>query len=244
MMMDPKSRIPLYYQLMDVLLEKIRSGELKTDDKLPSERELCDTYEISRSTVRQTMLEMEREGYIYKKHGKGTFVAPPFLKQDLSGFYSFTEEMKKLGKVPTSHVLEFAVVEADKKIAGMMGLKEGDSVIKFKRLRLADGEPMMYERSFIPYHRFAGVTREELESRPMYEILREEYNVRFTDAEEIFKPVFPQAHEAKHLKIKGYTPCMLIERITREGNAVVEYTVGIARGDKFEYRVVLKTGGV
>lgn len=243
-MMDPKSRIPLYYQLLDILLEKIRSGELKTDDKLPSERELCDLYEISRSTVRQTMLEMEREGYIYKKHGKGTFVAAPYLKQDLSGFYSFTDEMKKLGKVPSSHVLEFAVIEADKETASMMGLTEGELVIKFKRLRLADSEPMMYEKSFIPYERFAGVTREQLEKRPMYEILREDYQVRFTDAEEIFKPVFPKAHEAKQLKIKGYTPCMLIERITREGQEVVEYTVGIARGDKFEYRVVLKTSGV
>ncbi len=80
---------------MDIIIEMIEEGNLQEDDRLPSERELCETYDVSRSTVRQAIQELEKEGYIYRLHGKGTFVSPERFKQDLLEFYSFTEEMKK-----------------------------------------------------------------------------------------------------------------------------------------------------
>ena len=57
---EKESRIPLYYQLMDIIIEMIEAGNLKADDKLPSERELCEKYDISRSTFRQAIQELER----------------------------------------------------------------------------------------------------------------------------------------------------------------------------------------
>ena len=73
---NKESRIPLYYQLIDILIEMIEKGYISENDQLPSERELCETYNVSRSTVRQAMQELEREGYVYREHGKGTFVSP------------------------------------------------------------------------------------------------------------------------------------------------------------------------
>lgn len=81
-----------------MILNDIEEGKLKEHDKLLSEREYCDLYDISRATVRQAILELEKNGYIYKQQGKGTFVSPQAFKQDLLKFYSFTDEMKKLGK--------------------------------------------------------------------------------------------------------------------------------------------------
>ncbi|NLO87889.1 MAG: GntR family transcriptional regulator [Firmicutes bacterium] len=234
------SRLPLYYQLSDAIAEKIESGEWGAHTKLPSERELCDIYGVSRATVRQAMQELEINGYIYKVQGKGTFVNPKKIKQDLLKFYSFTEEMKKLGKTPSSSVIDFSVVKCNEKVAKKMRLKPGDPVYQFTRLRLADNEPMMLETTYIPCHRFPGITREMLEARPLYDILTEEHKARLTMAEEIFTPVLVRKNEAELLQYMAQSPGMMIERLTYEEDAIIEYTKGIARGDKFEYRVVLK----
>lgn len=233
-------RVPLYYQLMDIIIEEISSGKYKENDKLPSERELCEMYDISRATVRQTIQELEKEGYIYKEHGKGTFVSPERFKQDLLKFYSFTEEMKKLGKTPSSKVIDFEIVEVDDKIAKKMKMKLGEIVYKFTRLRLADAKPIMLETSYIPYERFKGISRVDLEQNAMYDIFTKRYNTVFSKAEESFQPVLTKESESKFLENQAGSPSMMIERITYEGDRVIEYTVGIARGDRFKYCVVLE----
>ncbi|WDV47164.1 GntR family transcriptional regulator [Clostridiaceae bacterium M8S5] len=233
-------RVPLYYQLMDIIIDDINNGKYKENDKLPSERELCQVYDISRATVRQTILELEKEGYVYKQHGKGTFVSGERFKQDLLKIYSFTEEMKKLGKKPFTKVLDFAVVRLNERMANKMNMKEGSKVYKIKRLRLAGEKPMMVETSYIPYDRFMGLKKEDLEQEAMYDIFIKRYNAVFTKAEESFRPVLTREEEAKLLKNVVDSPSMMVERITFEGNNIIEYTVSIARGDKFKYRVVLE----
>lgn len=233
-------RVPLYYQLMDIIIEQINHGKYKENDKLPSERELCELYDISRATVRQTIQELEKEGYIYKQHGKGTFVSPERFKQDLLKFYSFTEDMKKLGKTPSSKVIDFEIVEADERIAKKMNMPIGEKVYKFTRLRLADAKPMMLETSYIPYSRFEGISRNDLEQNAMYDIFTKRYNAVFSRAEESFQPVSTREEEAELLENQPGSPSMMIERTTYEEDTVIEYTVGIARGDRFKYRVVLK----
>jgi len=239
-MIDKKGRIPLYYQLMDIIIAMIEEGNLKEDDKLPSERELCEIYDISRSTVRQAVQKLEEEGYIYRIHGKGTFVSPERFKQDLLRFYSFTEEMKKIGKVPSSKVLDFKIIECNEKLARKMNLNIKDKIYEFTRLRLADNQPMMLEISYVPYNRFPGLTKEELEKHAMYDIFTTEHNVTFTHAEEILKSVIVRQDEADLLEYSSDLPGMMIERLTHEHNNVIEYTKSIARGDRFKYRVALE----
>lgn len=236
---DKNSRIPLYYQLMEIIIGEIESGKLREHDQLLSERELCEKYEISRATVRQAIQELEKEGYLYKKHGKGTFVSPKKVKQDLVRFYSFTEEMKKLGITPSSKVIDFVILESDIQIAKKMNLSEGEKVYKFIRLRMGDGQPMMLETTYLPYQRFPGITQADLEQKPLYDILSERFNVVFTKAEESFQPVNTRKNEAKLLDYGEHLASMMIERITYDKLGIIEYTKGIARGDRFKYRVIL-----
>src|SRR5690625_6325970 len=102
---------------MEKLIDKITQQEYLVDEQLPAERELCDIYSLSRITVRQALQELEREGYIYKLHGKGTFVASKSYNQKLVKLYSFTEEMHKIGKVPTTKVLSFKKISVDEQLA-------------------------------------------------------------------------------------------------------------------------------
>ncbi|WP_132995598.1 GntR family transcriptional regulator [Sporanaerobacter acetigenes] len=237
---DKTSRIPLYCQLMDIVIAMIEEGNLHEDDQLPSERELCERYDISRSTVRQAIQELEKEGYIYRVHGKGTFVSRERFKQDLLKFYSFTEEMKKSGKTPSSKVLDFKIGECNEELARKMDLNVGDKIYIFTRLRLADNQPMMVETSHVPCHRFPNLSRSELEKYAMYDVFTKKYDVKFTCAEENFQPVLTREDEAKLLNYSKKLPSMLIERITYENGTIIEYTKGIARGDRFKYHVVLK----
>ncbi|HEY8364533.1 MAG TPA: GntR family transcriptional regulator [Haloplasmataceae bacterium] len=237
-MLNKANKLPLYYQLYEIILNQINSGIFKEHDKIPSEREFCDKYNISRSTIRQAINELERDGYVYKRHGKGIFVCPKTLKQDLFRFYSFTEEMKKLGKKPTSEVINFEIIN-DVKIANKMKISINDNLYKITRLRLADDEPVIIETSYLPVNRFPNLTREKLDNTVMYDIFREEYGVDFSKAEEIFKPVITRSHEARILNIKNDIPSMMIERYAYEGDKIIIYSVNIARGDKFEYRVIL-----
>ena len=240
MKIDKESKIPLYHQLYEGIARDIESGIFDENEKLPSERELCNTLGISRSTVRQAMFELEKDGYIYKEHGRGMFVSFESFKQNLLNFYSFTDEMIKLGKKPSSKVLRFEEVPASARLARKLAVKENDSLYQFTRLRLADGEPIILETSYLPAARFPGLSKEQLEKQPMYDTFREDYEMNFSKAKEVFKSVVIRNHEAEALEVNVQTPGMMIERYTYEKQDIVEYTMSIARGDKFEYVVTLE----
>src|SRR6056297_1517898 len=238
---DKESPLSLYYQLKQIIIDKIENRELTENDKLPTEKELCDRYNISRATVRQALKELENDDYIYKIQGKGTFVSPKRYQQDLLKFYSFTDEMKKLSKTPTSKVLEFDITPPNKKIAKTLSINQNDKVYRFTRLRLADDEPMMLETTYIPYDLFEGITKEDLENRPLYTILIEEFNTSFSKAEEIFRPTLMEHDESEKLNYIEGGPAILLERITYNSDEkIIEYTKSVARGDKFKYHVVLE----
>ncbi|MFW5890953.1 MAG: GntR family transcriptional regulator [bacterium] len=235
------SPLSLYYQLKQIIKNKIENGEYKENEKLPSESKFCSKYNISRSTVRQALTELENEDYIYKIHGKGSYVSPKRVEQYLLKFYSFTDEMKKIGKEPSSKVINFEVINCDKKIAKKLSLEIGEKIYKFSRLRLADDIPMMLEYTYLPYTEFPEFPEKELEHRPLYDILTTDYNVSFLKAEEIFRATLIREYEADKLNFVVGGPGILLERITYNSNeTIIEYTKSISRGDKFKYHVELE----
>src|SRR5690625_2077020 len=153
---------------MEELIEKIDNKVYQYNEKLPSEREFCEIYDMSRITVRQALQELAREGYIYKLHGKGTFIAPKSYNQNLVKLYSFTDEMKEMGKTPATKVLSFEEITINEQLAKKMDVKPLDEVFQVIRLRLADDEPLMYETSYLPKKIFPNLTANDLEERPMY----------------------------------------------------------------------------
>ena len=235
---DKNSRTPLYLQLMEIIIETIENN-LEENEQIPSEREICEKCDVSRTTVRQALDELQKEGYIYKLHGKGTFVAPKKFNQDLISFYSFTEEMKKIGKNPSSEVTGFEIVQAGEKIGAKLKINSDELLYKISRIRKADNIPMMYETTYLPFYKFKDLIKEELIEKPMYEVMVKKYNVKLTSAEEYFQPILTNKLQSLYLGIKEGSPSLKIERFTYENKEIIEYTVGVARGDKFKYRVKL-----
>lgn len=235
---DKNSRMPLYCQLVEVLIQDIQADKYMENEKIPSERELCELYGLSRVTVRQAVSELVNMRILKKEHGRGTFVTPK-MNQDLQKFYSFTDEMKKLGKKPWSKVLGFKIIPCKLKVARKLGINADEDVYEIIRLRLADDVPMMYERTYLPVSRFRGLTKEDVSSQPMYDVFRNKFKMFFSKAEEVLKPVQTRDYEAELLDVSVHIPSMMIERITYEADQVIEYTVSIVRGDQIQYRVIL-----
>ena len=237
--MDKYSVVPLYYQLKQLIIDKIESGILVEGDKLPSEREICDDLEISRTTVRKAIQELENEGYIYKIHGKGTYIAEDRIKQNLSQLYSFSNEMIKIGKKPSSKTIGFEIIKSDARISKKLNIEEKSNIYLLRRLRFADDEPMMIETTFIPYNKYKGLNISEIEEQGLYNVLIKKYNAKFNEAREIFQSVITNSYEEKLLNYREGLPSMMIERYITDKDITI-FSKVIARGDKYKYEVKLK----
>lgn len=238
-MLDKKNKLPLYLQLMEDLIQKIENNIYEENEKIPSERELCEMYGLSRITVRNALHELEREEYIYKLHGKGSFVSLKSYKQKLVKIYSFTEEMKKIGKTPKTSVISFKVLPLDKRLANKMNLSMDRKVYQIKRLRLADDEPFIYETSYIPTNHFLRLTKEALENKPMYSIFMDDYEIGVSKATEQFSVTSLRQNEAELLALEVDQPAMLLKRFAYHDEELIEYTISIISGNKFKYTVEL-----
>src|SRR5512143_3971270 len=107
---DPNDFLPRYYQLANILRERIARGELETREPIPSERQLEKDYPVSRTTIRRASELLIRQGDLYREHGRGTFVSPHKLQKGISELTSFTEDMKRRGLNPGQNILEIGPV--------------------------------------------------------------------------------------------------------------------------------------
>lgn len=237
-MINRNDKRPIYDQLVELLRSKIEN-EMYPNEKMLSERGICEQYGVSRTTVRLAMAELEHMGYIYKRHGKGTFVAALNKNpQNLMDSYSFTDHMKEQGKNPSTKVLSFEVVESTNYFAENLGITPGEKMIKITRLRLADELPMMLERTYLPMKEFAGLTKELVSEKPLYEIFRDNYKEVIKVADEEFSAGLLSDKEAKLLGVPVDSACLKLLRTTyNKDNRVIEFTLSVARSDKFVYKI-------
>jgi GntR family transcriptional regulator len=227
-------------QLANSLLGQIQDGTFSAGNPMPSERELCEKYGISRTTVRQALGELLQQGYVNSIQGKGTFVARSQIRQEICSIYSFDEDMRRLGKTPETLVVDFIEMAAAGALAKNMGLREGAAVYRVMRLRLADGEPMLLETNFLPVARFPGVTRQHLDNQSLYRFLIAQHHLEITHAEETFETTLLRPMEVQLFDAERGALGMLIERIAYEGEAAVEFSKSVSPAHKFKHRVLLR----
>ena len=228
----------LYIQLSEKLIDKI-NNEMEVGDLLPSERKLTEIYDVSRTTVRLALDNLETRGYISRQHGKGSFVVDYHKTLiNLSDMYSFTEQMKAIGQTPNTKLISYSVVNSTELLNDIFKNNE-TRFIKLVRLRSSDNIPMLYEESYIPYSKFSQITEEDIDKRSLYDIFLEDYNEVVKLAQEEFSAGIASQEEAKQLEIKEHSAVLKIYRTTiNVKNEVIEYTESKARPDKFSYRTV------
>lgn len=240
---DPEitKKVPLYQQLLQSIKADIAQGKYKNGDKLPTEKELCEGYSISRATVRRALIELEQEELVVTRQGSGIYVSPHIFEQSLQKFYSFSQEMRRQGKQPSNQILSFKKLAAAPAIVKQMNLQTASEVIRIIRLRLADGEVYFYETTYLPAARMEGFSQEIFEDHDLYEIMQQRYKISLGNATETFKPTLTSPLIASYLGIKTQQPCMFLTRRTHDiAGQLVEYTESIGRGDKWEFSIELK----
>ena len=228
--------VPRYYQLKEIIRQKVTGGQWTPGTPIPSERELCEQYGLSRMTARQSITELVNEGILYREQGKGTFVAQPKITQQLIQLTGFTEDMEARSKRPATQVLNKAMVPAEEAIATTLRIKTGQLLFKVQRLRLANGEPLAIETSQINFIGCEHLMDEDLESQSLYQLLEQKYGQPPVEADQELEARLATEEEARLLKINKGDPVLLTRRTTyTERNQPLEYAKSIYRGDKYRF---------
>ena len=239
---DKKNGIPYYYQLKKYIIEEIESGNWKPDEQILPEIKICELFDISRTVVRQTFQELVNEGYLIKKKAKGTFISEPKINenlvQSLMGFY---EDMAARGFKVKNDILWQKKIPATEKIAKQLNLEVGEDVIVIRRVRRLNDEPIVLDKTHIPYKFCPGLLNEDLSNKSLYGYIEGEYNLKIDRGRRYIEAVIASEEEAKLLKVKKGVPLLYIESIgyLKDGTPL-EYYNALHRGDRIRLVTELK----
>lgn len=240
--LDRRSFKPIYFQLSELIQNLIEDGELTPGDQLPSERELMSQFDISRNTVRLAIDYLLRAGLVYRLPTKGTFVATGKMPYGLFGLSSFSEDMARLGHQPGGRLLDFSLITPSPRIQQALRLSPEQLVFKIERLRLADGEPMALNTSYIPEHLCPNLSPEDLaaEGASLYDILERKYGLMLWRSDRVVEPVIARDYEVELLEVASGSPLLLVEGTTYlVEDHPIEYVKIIYRSDRFQFRIQL-----
>jgi GntR family transcriptional regulator len=236
--------IPLYYQLENVLREKINSGAFPPGERVPTEIELIEAYGVSRITVRQALRALTDEGLIERQQGRGTFVANrKSRKGRFSGTIHLTgslDELIAMGMDTPVKVLEMNLVEADAHEAELLEIPVGRRIYRLKRLRMNEGKPFGMIFNYIPEDIGAKLTIEELGSGALLHTMETKLGINLDTAVQAIHAELADPYVAKLLGVRVGTALLSIERtVYTDKKRPVEYVHTLYRSDLYGYSVRL-----
>ena len=227
------SPLPLYHQLYELLRGEILSGRWQPGDMLPPESELTETYEVSRTTVRQVLDMLVHEGLIYRQRGRGSFVAHPTMEQTLVRIISFTDDMRQRGFESGTEVISSDLVPAPSDIAQRLEVEPGEELARIKRLRLADGEPMSVEESFLVHRYCPGILEGDYAHQPL-RVALEDHGIRWSHARQSIRAIVAPGELARSLAVEPESALLFIERVSySQANLPVEFLRIYYRADRY-----------
>ena len=216
-------------QVLD-LIERLGVGMA-----IPSERQLSADLGVSRVTLRAALQELEREGYLKRRRGSGTYVQQPKIAQELT-LTSFSEDMRRRGMFPGTTTLSLDRKLAGARLGTALQVSPSTPVLVIKRLRLADAQPMAIETLHVPESIVPGLTARRLMGS-LYDLLRDEYGVEIASGTQSIEPTVTNEEESEALGVPLHSPALLFERTSRDADGtIVEFVQSVYRGDR--YRIV------
>ncbi len=239
-----KNNVPLYFQLEQIIKSKILMGELLAGEQIPTEKELCKTYQVSTITARQAVLNLVNEGLIVRRQGKGSFIREGLkdiknirtlqLRGDINDIIPEGLETQKV------KVLDIRKVLSPKKVANLLNIEEGQEVIRIRRTRSDHGIPVSYIKNFIPLEIGEKIKKEDLCIYPMMGILRNRLKIPLTGGMQYVEAIIADYDIASALSISISSPILYLETIIFERQKKpVEFVQTFYRPDQFRYSVKL-----
>ncbi|QQO10779.1 GntR family transcriptional regulator [Breznakiella homolactica] len=231
--------VPLYRQITERIKEAIRNREYKPNERIPGEPELMEFFGVSRITIRKAMTELENEGLLVKKQGKGTFVSNVIVSSTLDELNGYTQTLRRMGYTPGRKLLHREILkEFDDTVREKLNLGPADEIIHIKRLFLADGDPVVLEDAYYPL-KFRFLYEEDLNTQSTYTLLKEKGGVIPFKSEKIIGIEHASRDVASYLALKkGYPLLLTHETVFEQNNTPIHYSICRSIGERVKIRMV------
>jgi GntR family transcriptional regulator len=241
--MELQDGIPLHKQISDWLREQIEEGSLKKNEKLPSENEMSDTFDVSRVTVRRALQTLENEQLIYRCQGLGSFVSDHRTHQSFAQLKDFNEELSGSGLQASSKVISLGQEKVSEEIASFLNIKENSIVVKLERVRLGNGQPIACDVTWLPVFYGQLIEGFDLEETTIFKILENEFEIPIEKGCYRLGATVADATRSSHLEVEEYTPLLLINRISYTiGDKPIYFQKRYYRNDKIVFEVRTQRG--
>jgi len=235
MLLDPKDPLPLYTQLRNKLEKLIKEGYYQ--EKIPSERELMESFQVSRSTVREAVSRLVRDGILEKVHGKGTFISLKQIQDWLGNITSTTEIITRMGMKPDAKLITHGVVKTSKEIKEITGFQEAYYI---KRIRYANDIPIAIEVQYYPVKIGKKLAKLDIEKGTLYDFLEEDLQIKFSEAEQIITSAPLSKEDMVLLGVPESINALVTERLLMdEEGDLIEYYIAYFRSDMYSFRIQL-----
>ena len=226
MQLERNNPAPLYEQLKKIIEQKIEQGDLEADDQIPSERELCEQYGVSRITVRQAINLAVNEGLLYRTHGRGTFVARPKIEQGLKNIHTFQQTLAAQGILASTKLLEAKFVPSDLFMSRLLETSMAEQVATLHLLGYGDEFPFVYYESY--FSQQVGQTmfheaKQAIEKNIPFSTLdlySKRMGINPTHVEQTFESITSDLKISELLQIEPKSPILLVTSIVYENQKI------------------------
>lgn len=226
---------PVYIQIHDQIRQQIEDGKWLVGDRLPSERELSITFNVSRMTLRQAIQTLSDEGILERRIGSGTYVAREKVQEKMTGTTSFSEIMLAQGKTPSSKTVSYFLTSPSSSEMEKLHLTPKDKIIRMERIRYADNLPICFEVASIPHQLVKDFTKKGI-TESLYQTLKENSDNTIDKAEQKVTAVVASERIAELLEIKKGEPILRVKQISYLGDGqAFEYVRSQYVGSRFEF---------
>ena len=242
---QPMSPVPLYTQIKNILRDRILDGTYQTHQQMPSESELMSTFSVSRITVRQALGDLQKEGLVFKIHGKGTFVSKPKAFQNIAQLQGFGEAMSRMGYETFSRVVSIKNMTADAAVAARLGVGQNEEVTELRRVRYLNRAPISLDVTYVTREIGERLAKEDLAHRDVFLILENDYGLALGEAELQIEAMLADEYIARLLEVEEGASVLRIERLTMTADGKpLDFEYLYYRGDAFQYRMRIQRSHV
>jgi len=228
-------KVPVYIQIHNEIRKEIESGKWAVGERIPSERQLSQDFDVSRMTLRQAIQTLVDEGILQRQVGSGTYVSSSKVQEKMSGTTSFTEITEGQGKKPSSKTVSYHVADPSISEIEKLKLNDGDQVLRMERIRYADNQPICFEVATIPIGIVNSLNKKDITSS-LYKALEDKAGLKLGDATQTVSAILASEKIANFLNVKRGSAILRVRQVTTlDDDRPFEYVRSQYAGDRFEF---------